>query len=41
LSTAAPEVLLTNSQRALKATVAQVLESSQRLFNEERDKLER
>lgn len=38
---AVPEALLANSQRALKATVAQVLEANQRLFNEERDKLER
>ena len=36
-----PEVLLANSQRAVAATVAQVLEANQRLFNEERDKLER
>lgn len=41
LSTAVPEALLANSQRALKATIAQVLEANQRLFNEERDKLER
>lgn len=39
--TAVPEALLANSQRALKATIAQVLEANQRLFNEERDKLER
>lgn len=36
-----PEALLANSQRAVAATVAQVLEANQRLFNEERDKLER
>ena len=41
LSTTVPEALLANSQRALKATIAQVLEANQRLFNEERDKLER
>jgi hypothetical protein len=38
---AVPEALLANSQRAIAATVAQVLEVNQRLFNEERDKLER
>lgn len=36
-----PEVLLANNQRAVAATIAQVLEANQRLFNEERDKLER
>ena len=36
-----PEELLANSQRAVAATIAQVLEANQRLFNEERDKLER
>lgn len=41
LSTAVPETLLANSQRAVAATIAQVLEANQRLFNEERDKLER
>lgn len=41
LSTAVPEALLVNSQRAVAATIAQVLETNQRLFNEERDKLER
>lgn len=41
LSTPVPEALLANSQRAVAATVAQVLESNQHLFNEERDKLER
>ena len=41
LSTNVPEALLANSQRAVAATVAQVLEANQRLFNEERDKLER
>ena len=40
-SNTVPEALLANSQRALKATIAQVLEANQRLFNEERDKLER
>lgn len=37
----APRALAANSQRAVAATVAQVLEANQRLFNEERDKLER
>lgn len=41
LSAAVPEALLANSQRAVAATIAQVLEANQRLFNEERDKLER
>lgn len=41
LSTSMPEALLANSQRAVAATIAQVLEANQRLFNEERDKLER
>ncbi|UGQ46653.1 SNF2-related protein [Massilia endophytica] len=41
LSTAVPEALLANSQRAITATIARVLEANQRLFNEERDKLER
>ncbi|MFA5702658.1 MAG: SNF2-related protein [Advenella sp.] len=41
LSTAVPEALLANSRRAVAATIAQVLEANQRLFNEERDKLER
>lgn len=41
LSTTVPEALLANSQRAVAATIAQVLEANQRLFNEERDKLER
>jgi len=41
LSTNVPETLLANSQRAVAATIAQVLEANQRLFNEERDKLER
>ena len=41
LCTAVPEALLANSQCALQATIAQVLEANQRLFNEERDKLER
>lgn len=40
LSGAVPESLLANSQRAVAATLAQVLEANQRLFNEERDKLE-
>ncbi len=41
LSTVVPAALLANSQRAVAATIAQVLEAKQRLFNEERDKLER
>lgn len=41
LSAAVPEALLANSQRAVAASIAQVLEANQRLFNEERDKLER
>jgi len=41
LRTNVPEAMLANSQRALKATIARVLEANQRLFNEERDKLER
>ena len=41
LSSTVPEGLLANSQRAVAATIAQALEANQRLFNEERDKLER
>ncbi|MBG3128231.1 DEAD/DEAH box helicase family protein [Proteus mirabilis] len=41
LNAIVPEALLANSQRAVAATIAQVLEANQRLFNEERDKLER
>lgn len=41
LSATVPEALLANSERAVAATIAQVLEANQRLFNEERDKLER
>ena len=41
LSAKVPENLLANKQRAVAATIAQVLEANQRLFNEERDKLER
>lgn len=41
LSTNAPDALLANSHRAVAATIAEVLEANQRLFNEERDKLER
>lgn len=41
LNATVPEVLLANSQRAVSATIATVLEANQRLFNEERDKLER
>lgn len=36
-----PQNLLANSQRAVEAKIAQILEANQRLFNEERDKLER
>ena len=38
---AAPTGLEANSQRRMLATIAEVLEANQRLFNEERDKLER
>jgi len=37
----APSSLEANSQRRVEATIAEVLEANQRLFNEERDKLER
>ena len=37
----APSSLEANSQRRVQATIADVLEANQRLFNEERDKLER
>lgn len=37
----APGSLEANSQRRVQATIAEVLEANQRLFNEERDKLER
>jgi hypothetical protein len=36
-----PESLAANSQRAVTAAIAAVLEANQRLFNEERDRLER
>lgn len=36
-----PEILRLNNERAIAAMIARVLESNQRLFNEERDKLER
>lgn len=36
-----PKALLADSQRAVAATISSVLEANQRLFNEERDKLER
>lgn len=36
-----PNALVANSQRLVQATIADVLEANQRLFNEERDKLER
>ena len=38
---AAPSSLEANSQRRVQATIAEVLEANQRLFDEERDKLER
>nr|WP_284504254.1 SNF2-related protein [Caballeronia sp. ATUFL_F1_KS4A] len=38
---AAPQSLVANNQRLVEATIAEVLEANQRLFNEERDKLER
>ncbi|WP_322103965.1 SNF2-related protein [Paraburkholderia sp. J41] len=38
---AGPRSLAANSQRLVEATIAEVLEANQRLFNEERDKLER
>ncbi|UMM08709.1 SNF2-related protein [Gluconobacter frateurii] len=41
LHAATPDALTANSQRAVAATIAQVLEANQSLFNEERDKLER
>lgn len=41
LHAAVPQALAANNQRAVAATIAQVLEANQRLFNEERDKLER
>ena len=37
----APSSLAANNQRAVAAAIAQVLEANQRLFNEEREKLER
>lgn len=36
-----PSSLAANCQRRVQATIAEVLEANQRLFNEERDKLER
>ena len=36
-----PKILLANSQQAIAATISGVLEANQRLFHEERDKLER
>lgn len=41
LDATSPDALNANSQRAVAATIALVLEANQRLFNEERDKLER
>jgi benzoyl-CoA reductase/2-hydroxyglutaryl-CoA dehydratase subunit BcrC/BadD/HgdB len=36
-----PELLATNSARQVEATIAAILETNQRLFTEERDKLEK
>ena len=36
-----PDVLATNSARQVEATIAAILETNQRLFTEERDKLEK
>ena len=36
-----PQALLANSQQAVEATISGVLEANRRLFNEEREKLER
>lgn len=36
-----PQALLSNSQQAVAATISGVLEANRRLFNEEREKLER
>ena len=41
LQSSAPPSLEANNQRAIAAAIAQVLEANQRLFNEEREKLER
>lgn len=41
LSASIPDVLDSNSKRRVEATIAEVLETNQRLFNAERDKLER
>ena len=41
LQEAAPPRLAANSQHRVQATIAEILETNQRLFNEERDKLER
>jgi ERCC4-related helicase len=38
---AAPEILKANSRQRVQATLAEVMENNQCLFNEERDKLER
>lgn len=38
---AVPRSLAANSERLVEATIAEVLEANRRLFNEERDKLER
>jgi len=40
-STTPPDVLMTNSTRQVEATIAAILETNQRLFTEERDKLEK
>jgi ERCC4-related helicase len=41
LSNTVPQTLVANSERAVAAAIAQALEANQRLFIEERDKLER
>ncbi|AOS96146.1 RNA polymerase-associated protein RapA [Microbulbifer aggregans] len=41
LSSEMPGILVANSERRVQASIAEVLEANQRLFNEERDKLER
>ncbi|MDZ7854934.1 SNF2-related protein [Sphaerotilus sp.] len=40
-ATTPPDVLTTNSTRQVEATIAAILETNQRLFTEERDKLEK
>ncbi len=41
MSEAAPEILRANNQRFIDATISELLDANQRLFNEERDRLER